>query len=116
MLLGQISHDPLHPDFVPSIFAHVDVGSREKLKRKLDRYFQTTATKRKRLETVARTVETPPGELCVAFKIFICCIHHNSSPRCHCNSISSLVFGRKHCRSPGTIGKGCCSASDHFTK
>ena len=62
MLLGQISHDPLHPDFVPSIFAHVDVGNREKLKRKLYRYFQTTATKRKRLETVARTVETPPGE------------------------------------------------------
>ena len=68
MLLGQISHDPLHPDFVPSIFAHVDVRSREKLKRKLDRYFKTTATKRKRLEAVARTVETPPGELCVALK------------------------------------------------
>ena len=57
MLLGQISHDPLHPDFVPST----------------DRYFQTTATKRKRLETVAGTVErtnAPPGKLCVAFKMY----------------------------------------------
>ena len=73
MLLGQISHDPLHPDFVPSIFVHVDVRSKETLKRRLDRYFQTTATKRKRLETVARTVErtnAPPGKLCVAFKMY----------------------------------------------
>ena len=81
MLLGQISHDPLHPDFVPSIFAHVDVGSREKLKRKLDRYIQTTATKRKRLETVARTVETPPGELCVAFKMYLYIVYTITVPQ-----------------------------------
>lgn len=47
LLLGQISHDPVHPDWVPSLFILVDSRSREKLKRKLNRYFQTTATKTK---------------------------------------------------------------------
>ena len=60
---------------------YVNVGSREKLKRKLDRYFQTTATKRKRLETVARTVETPPGELCVAFKMYLYIVYTITVPQ-----------------------------------
>ena len=71
MLLGQLSHDPLHLDFVPSVFVHVDSRGREKLKRKLDRYFQTSATKRKRLESVTGSVGKTNallGELCVNLK------------------------------------------------
>ena len=70
MLLGQINHDLcIRTDFVPSIFVHVDVRSGEK--RKLDRYFQTTATKRKRLETVARGQwKEQMHKLCVAFKMY----------------------------------------------
>ena len=54
-LLGHTSLDPLHPDFVPSIFDDVDCGSKEKLKRKLKKYVQTTETKRKRSTSVACT-------------------------------------------------------------
>ena len=54
-LLGQMSLDPLHPDFVLSIFDHLDCRSKEKLKRKLDRYLQTTETKRKRSASIACT-------------------------------------------------------------
>ena len=54
-LLGHTSLDPLHPDFVPSIFDDVDCRSREKLKRKLKKYIQTTETKRKRSTSVACT-------------------------------------------------------------
>ena len=54
-LLGHTSLDPLHPDFVPSIFDDVDCRSKEKLKRKLKKYVQTTETKRKRSTYVACT-------------------------------------------------------------
>ena len=54
-LLGHTSLDPLHPDFVPSIFDDVDGRSKEKLKRKLKKYVQTTETKRKRSTSVACT-------------------------------------------------------------
>ena len=52
-LLGHTILDPLHPDFVPSIFDDVDGRSKEKLKRKLKKYVQTTETKRKRSTSVA---------------------------------------------------------------
>ena len=54
-LLGHTSLDPLHPDFVPSIFDEVDGPSKEKLKRELKKYVQTTETKRKSSTSVACT-------------------------------------------------------------
>ena len=49
---GKKSDDPLSPDYVPSVFSHVNSPQKRRVKRQLERYEQRRSTKKRRLDAV----------------------------------------------------------------
>ena len=52
VLSGKKSDDPLSPDFVPSVFAHVSSPVKRAATKKMDSFQRRSVLKRKKLEEV----------------------------------------------------------------